>query len=220
MRRPRTDYGCRVDERTVVRDLTRTASPPLVPEIRLRLAEEPFATWSATRAEAPPFWAFAWAGGQALARYVLDHPDVVAGRRVADIASGSGLVAIAASLAGASHVTAYDVDPLSLSAIVENAALNGVTLEAVQSDVTTSPPDASDIVLAGDVCYDPGMAPPMLAALRACARRGASVLVGDPRRPYLPRDLKAEAEYDVPKTGNLEERDTTRAAVFKLSPTD
>ncbi|WP_051467281.1 class I SAM-dependent methyltransferase [Actinomadura oligospora] len=205
-----------MDQRAVVRELTRTASPPLVPEVRLRLAEEPFTTWAATRAEDPPFWAFAWAGGQALARFVLDRPDVVAGRHVADIASGSGLVAIAACLAGARRVTAYDVDPLSLTAIGENAGLNGVALEAVRSDVTTTPPDDADVVLAGDVCYDPDMAPPMLAVLRTCAARGAKVLVGDPRRAYLPRDLKAEAEYDVPNTGNLEERDTTRAAVFHL----
>jgi predicted nicotinamide N-methyase len=142
----------------------------------------------------------------------------VSGRRVADVASGSGLVAIAASLAGAAHVTAYDVDPLSLSAIAENAALNDVALEAVRSDVTASPPDAADVVLAGDVCYDPDMAPPMLAALRTCAGRGATVLVGDPRRAYLPRGLTAEAEYDVPSTGNVEERDLTRTAVFRLHP--
>ncbi|MFC5185855.1 class I SAM-dependent methyltransferase [Actinomadura harenae] len=208
-----------MDQLTVVRELTRTTSPPLVPEVRLRLAEEPFAAWAATRAEDPPFWAFAWAGGQALARFVLDRPHLVAGRRVADIASGSGLVAIAACLAGASRVTACDVDPLSLSAIGENAALNGVALDAVQCDVTKDPPDDADVVLAGDVCYDPDMAPPMLAVLRACAARGAHVLVGDPRRAYLPRGLEAEAEYDVPDTGNLEERDTTRAAVFRLHAT-
>ncbi|MEV4257522.1 hypothetical protein AB0J52_30565, partial [Spirillospora sp. NPDC049652] len=113
---------------------------------------------------------------------------------------------------------AYDVDPLSLSAIAENAALNDVALEAVRSDVTASPPAAADVVLAGDVCYDPDMAPPMLAALRACAGRGATVLVGDPRRAYLPRGLTAEAEYDVPSTGNVEERDLTRTAVFRLHP--
>ncbi|MCP2340434.1 class I SAM-dependent methyltransferase [Actinomadura rupiterrae] len=210
-----------MDERAVVRELTRTASPPLVPEVRLRLAEEPFATWTATRADDPPFWAFAWAGGQVLARYVLDHPDVVAGRRVADIASGSGLVAIAAALAGAAHVTAFDVDPLARTAATENAALNDVVVEVVQADVTRTPGlhealQTADVVLAGDVCYDPDMAPPMLAALRACAARGAKVLVGDPHRPYLPRGLASIAEYDVPETGNLEERDTTRAAVFVL----
>ncbi|MFC4908887.1 class I SAM-dependent methyltransferase [Actinomadura gamaensis] len=211
-----------MDERAVVRGLTRLTSPPLVPEIRLRLAEEPFATWTATRADDPPFWAFAWSGGQALARFVLDRPEAVAGRRVADIASGSGLVAIAAALVGAAAVTAFDVDPLAQTAAAENAALNNVVVETVRADVTAdesaSELKAADVVLAGDVCYDPDMAPPMLAVLRACAERGAHVLVGDPRRPYLPRGLEAVAEYDVPETGNLEERDTTRAAVFELRP--
>ncbi|MCO5990539.1 50S ribosomal protein L11 methyltransferase [Actinoallomurus spadix] len=205
-----------------VRALTRVSAPPLVPELSLHLAEEPFATWEATRhgraasEVPPPFWAFAWAGGQALARHVLDHPETVAGRRVLDLASGSGLVAISAALAGARSVTACDIDPLAVTAIGLNAALNGVRVDVLSEDVLGRDLDGVDLILAGDVCYDADLAGAMMAFLRAQRRRGREVLLGDPLRPYLPDGLTAVARYEVGGTANLEERAVTAAAVFAI----
>ncbi|MEV5750666.1 50S ribosomal protein L11 methyltransferase [Actinoallomurus sp. NPDC052308] len=205
-----------------VRALTRISTPPLVPEISLHLAEEPFAAWEATqrgRTAAdvpPPFWAFAWAGGQALARHVLDQPQAVAGRRVLDLASGSGLVAISAALAGARSVTACDIDPLAATAIGLNAALNDVHVDVLADDVLERGVDEVDVILAGDVCYDADLAEAMMTFLRAQRRRGLDVLLGDPLRPYLPDGLAAVARYEVAGTANLEERAVTAAAVFAL----
>ncbi|MCO6010951.1 50S ribosomal protein L11 methyltransferase [Actinoallomurus purpureus] len=209
-----------------VRALTRVSAPPLVPEVSLHLADEPFATWEATQREQaapdapPPFWAFAWAGGQALARHVLDHPRTVAGRRVLDLASGSGLVAISAALAGARSVTACDIDPLAATAIGLNAALNGVRVDVLAEDVLADDLgdgfDGVDLILAGDVCYDADLAGAMMAFLRARRRHGVDVLVGDPLRPYLPDGLTAVARYEVAGTANLEERAVTAAAVFAI----
>jgi predicted nicotinamide N-methyase len=209
-----------------VRALTRIASPPLVPEIVLHLADEPFATWEATQRDhpgfdaPPPFWAFAWAGGQALARHVLDHPETVAGRRVLDLASGSGLVAISAALAGARSVTACDVDLLAATAIGLNTALNGVHVGVLTDDVLggglADVLADVDVVLAGDVCYDADLARAMMTFLRAQRRHGRDVLIGDPLRPYLPDGLSIVARYEVPGTANLEERAVTPAAVFAV----
>ncbi|MCO5999484.1 class I SAM-dependent methyltransferase [Actinoallomurus rhizosphaericola] len=205
-----------------VRALTRVCAPPLVPEICLHLADEPFAAWEATQRGGaasdvpPPFWAFAWAGGQALARHVLDHPESVAGRRVLDLASGSGLVAIAAALAGARSVTACDIDPLAATAIGLNAALNGVRLDVLADDVLDRDLDGVDVILAGDVCYDADLAGAMMTFLRAQRRRGVEVLLGDPLRPYLPDGLTTVARYEVAGTANLEERAVTAAAVFAI----
>jgi predicted nicotinamide N-methyase len=172
---------------------------PLTPEISLHLAEPGRGLFDATGGEfhsdrPPPFWSFAWAGGQALARYVLDHPDAVRGRRVTDLGTGSGLVAIAAAKAGAAEVTAVDSDPEAVAAALRNAAANDVTIAA-----TVTRPAPADVVLAGDAFYTVRVAEQMTAALVAARRAGARVLVGDPGRGYFPERLfDRRAEYDVP----------------------
>jgi predicted nicotinamide N-methyase len=195
---------------------TRAVGVPLVPEITLRQTDDdPFALWERS-GEDVPYWAFAWAGGQALARYVLDHPEVVAGRRVLDLASGSGLVAIAAALAGASAVTATDVDPLAVLAIGVNAEANGVTVTALLADVLDSDGGDAEVVLAGDVCYDVDMARLVLPFLGRATARGALVLVGDPGREYFPRTgFERLAGYPVPATGKLEGGDITPTTVWR-----
>jgi predicted nicotinamide N-methyase len=154
----------------------------------------------------PPFWAFAWLGGQALARHVLDTPVEVAGRRVLDLATGSGLCALAAVRAGAAHVEGVDVDPVAVVAAGLNAERNGLELVLRVRDVLDEPlPPDVDVVLAGDVFYDAAMAERVQPWLLAAARRGARVLLGDPGRHYLPRALLAElAAYDLPTTRELE----------------
>jgi predicted nicotinamide N-methyase len=194
---------------------TASARVPLVPEIVLRLADEPFELWERT-GDALPYWAFAWAGGQALARYVLDHPRLVAGRRVLDLASGSGLVAIAAAVAGADSVTATDVDPLAMSAIDVNAQDNGVSVLARCADILDSDGGNAEVVLAGDVCYDRSMADRILPFLTRVAARGIPVIVGDPGRAHFPQaDYTALATYPVPVTGALEADDTTPTTVWQ-----
>jgi len=198
----------------------------LVPEIRLHQASEPIGLWQRTELAAgrtdldPPFWAFAWPGGQALARHLLDHPEAVQGRRVIDIASGSGLVAIAAAKAGAAAVTAYDIDPVAAAAITVNADANGVAVLAVCADVldTGSPawPDV-DVVLAADAFYERGLAGRVTRFLERARARGAEVLVGDFGRAYLPRDrLTALAAYDVPGLSVLEDSDVKRTTIWAL----
>jgi predicted nicotinamide N-methyase len=201
---------------------TRLVATPLAPEIRLRLADEATELWKKTEDELgriglpPPFWAFAWAGGQALARYVLDHPELVAGRRVLDFAAGSGLVAIAAAKAGASVVEASEIDPFAAAAIALNAAQNDVSLIVRPVDLVGSD-DGWDVVLAGDVSYQRDMAESATRWLAALARRGATVLIGDPWRSYLARDLlEPTATYDVPVSRALEDADIKRAAVFRF----
>ncbi len=198
---------------------------PLTPEIRLHLAHEALAIWRKTEEELaadglpPPFWAFAWAGGQALARYVLDHPEIIHGRRVLDLASGSGLVGIAAALAGAKAVVCADVDPFAVQAIPLNAAANGVTVEATDADLLTAPFVAYDTVLVGDLFYEKGLAASALAFARRQQAAGADVLIGDPGRSYLPRgELVQVAEYAVPVTRELEDAEIKRTAVWRLKP--
>jgi predicted nicotinamide N-methyase len=189
----------------------------MVPEITLRLADEPFELWERT-GEDVPYWAFAWVGGQALARHVLDNPELVAGRHVLDVASGSGLVAVAAALAGAASVTAVDVDPLAVLAIGVNADANGVRLTARCADLLATDVSA-DVVLAGDVCYDPDMAARVLPFLARTAAAGTVVLVGDPGRGYLPDTGFARlATYRVPLTRVLEGRETTPTTVWRRLP--
>lgn len=162
------------------------------------------------------YWAFAWAGGQALARHVLDHPDLVAGRRVLDFAAGSGLAAIAAAKAGAAVAEASEIDELALAAMALNAAQNGVSLVARADDLIGAD-DGWDVVLAGDVSYQRDMAEAVTRWLAALARRGAAVLIGDPWRAYLARDLlEPIAAYDVPVTRALEDADVKRAGVFRF----
>lgn len=190
--------------------------PGLVPEITLLVATDVVALWEALEVQAgevpsePPFWAAAWPGGQALARFVLDAPEFVAGRSVLDLGSGSGLVAIAAALAGARRVVASEIDPFGAAAVAVNAADNGVGPFDVVGDVLhTGPPDV-DVVLAGDVCYDRAMSERVLPYLDAARARGSVVLLGDPGRPYVPHDrLTAVATSDVPDTEGPQVRRTT-----------
>ncbi|WP_432967929.1 class I SAM-dependent methyltransferase [Dactylosporangium sp. CA-233914] len=205
-----------------VLDNTRLAPVPLAPEVRLRLADEAIELWERTETDQggqmpPPFWAFAWAGGQALARYVLDNPHLIAGRTVLDLAAGSGLVAIAAMKAGAARVTAVEIDPLAVAAIGINAEANGVDVTPLLADVLEQEPDA-EVVLAGDVFYSREMTRRMLGYLRRAASSGATVLVGDPGRAYLPREhLTLVAEYDVPVPQTLEDAPVKRTVVWSVN---
>ena len=187
-----------------IREHTSARATEFVLEVVLRVAEDVTPLWELTGASEPPFWAFPWAGGQGVARYVLDNPQVVAGKRVFDLASGSGLVAIAAALAGATKVTACDIDEMALVAVGINAAANGVCITPLAADVLETTVDA-DVVLAGDVFYDKDMAAAVLPFLRRAAQASALVLVGDPSRPYLPKDLfELVATYEVPVPKSLE----------------
>jgi predicted nicotinamide N-methyase len=208
----------------VRRNTTITASP-LVPEIRLHLATEITPIWQATEevlarsALPPPFWAFAWAGGQALARYLLDHPEVVAGRSVLDFGAGSGLVAIAAARAGAASVLAAEIDHFAAAAIAANAALNGVTIAVTTANALDTADPGCEVVTAGDVCYERPMAERVTAWLRDLARRGGLVLLGDPGRAYLPsHGLHERARYLVPTSRELEDRESRDGVVWEVLP--
>ena len=210
----------------IIRGSTTLSPVVLVPEIRLYQASEPMSVWQHTEQATgrtgldPPFWAFAWAGGQALARYLLDHPGAVTGRHVIDVASGSGLVAIAAVLAGAAGVTAYDIDPLAATAITANAEANGVAIPAVCTDVLSGlPPDGTDLVLVADAFYERDLAAQVLRFAERSQARGAAVLAGDFGRAYLPRArLVPLASYDVPGLGALEDADVKCTTVWTLRP--
>jgi predicted nicotinamide N-methyase len=231
-----------------IRSRTTMAAPPLIPEITLYLSgEEPTALWEHTERETgrgdlpPPFWAYPWAGGIALARFLLDHPERAAGRVVLDLASGSGLVAIAAALAGAARVIASDIDPMAVTAIALNAEVNGVDIAVTDADLLTGEaaaaallagqallageatwpaPDswpAPDLVVVGDACYERRMAHRMLAFLRRAQSSGASTLLGDPGRAYLPATgLRALARYDVPAWPGLEDTEVKHSTVWEL----
>lgn len=205
-----------------IRRNTRALSPPAAPELSLYLADDAVALWELTEEQLgelglpPPFWAFAWAGGQALARYLLDHPEVARGRNVLDMASGSGIVAIAAMKAGASAVLCADIDRFAAHAATLNAELNSVTLQTTDADLIGAEV-AQDFILVGDLFYDRDLAPRVLAWLRTLQAQGKDVLIGDPGRTYLPRDqLEQVAAYDVPVTRMLEDAEVKRAAVWKL----
>lgn len=212
----------KTDPEIFIRGNTSPMTPPHVPEIRLHLATEAHELWLKTEEELaeiglpPPFWAFAWAGGQGLARYVLDHPETVAGKRVVDFASGSGLVAIAAMMAGANSVLAADIDPWTATAVGLNAALNGVEIGFTGENLIGSDVDA-DVLLAGDVFYDRDFAAALLPWFERLAASGVSVLVGDPGRAYLPRDrLEACAVYEVPVTRALEDSEVKKTTVWRF----
>ena len=197
-----------------------------MPEISLYCADNAYDVWSLTSGgdeSAPmPFWSFAWAGGQALARHLLDHPELVAGRRVLDLACGSGLVAIAAALAGAEQVTANDVDPHAIAAVQLNAHANGAAVTTLLADLLdddVAEVAAVDVVLAGDVCYESELTARMLAFLLRAHERGADVLLGDPGRTYLPREhLEEVSAYDVPTTLVLEDATTKRTTIWRPRP--
>jgi predicted nicotinamide N-methyase len=206
-----------------IRANTEVLAPPLVPEIKLHLAHEAVPLWEKTEEQLgemglpPPFWAFAWAGGQALARYVLDHPECVHGKRVIDVASGSGLVAIAAKQAGAASVLAADIDAFSVASIELNAKLNGTDIQATSRDLLDAPYVDCDVILVGDLFYEKSIAERLYAWLRAAQANGINSLIGDPGRSYLPREhLKMCAEYNVPVTRDLEDAEIKRTAVWQL----
>jgi predicted nicotinamide N-methyase len=212
-----------MDPEAFVRANTLVSAPPLAPEIRLHLATQVTPIWQATEESLsrwgtpPPFWAFAWAGGQALARYILDHPEIVAGRDVLDLASGSGIVAIAAAKAGARRVVAADIDSFAATAIVLNAVLNDVDIAIETRDLLDRGAAGWGVVLAGDVCYEEPMASRMIVMLRRTAARGRLALLGDPGRAYLPRDgLVERARYVVPTSLELEDREAKEAVVWEV----
>jgi predicted nicotinamide N-methyase len=205
-----------------VQSNTRLRPVSHVPELLLHQADEPIEIWELTEGaqhaqQPPPFWAFPWAGGLALARYLLDHPAVVAGRSVLDLASGSGLVALAAARAGAASVRAVDIDPTAAAAIRLNADANGLAVTVAVADILDGDAGDADVVLAGDVFYSQAMAERMLGYLRRAALAGAEVLVGDPERAFLPREQftpLAVADVTVPPV--LESTTVRRTTVWRL----
>jgi predicted nicotinamide N-methyase len=212
-----------LDRRAFIREHTRLLPVPHAPEIAIHVAEEATELWQKTEDELatiglpPPFWAFAWAGGQALARYLLDEPAIARGRRVLDFASGSGLVAIAAARCGAAGVEACDIDAFAAEAMALNAAANGVPL-IIRLEDLVGRDEGWDVVCAGDVCYERAMADSVIAWLATLAARGAQVLIGDPGRSYLPKErLEALASYAVPVTRSLEDAEIKHSTVWRLA---
>jgi predicted nicotinamide N-methyase len=212
-----------MDPAIFVRRNTTVEAPPLVPELQLHLATEVTPIWQASEeslardAVPPPFWAFAWAGGQALARYLLDNPETVAGRTVLDFGSGSGLVALAAARAGACHVLAAEIDHFAAAAIALNAALNKLNIEVTTADVLGMVNTDWDVITAGDVCYEREMAERVVPWLRTLAESGALVLLGDPGRAYLPATgLIERGRYLVPTSRELEDRDSRETVVWQV----
>ena len=211
------------DRAAFVRANTALIQPPLTPEIRLHLATEIVPIWKSTEEQLaaqgvpPPFWAFAWAGGQALARYVLDNPELVRDKTVLDFAAGSGIVSVAAVKAGAASVTGVEIDDYAVAAMALNAEANGVAVECVKQDLVGGD-GGWDVVLAGDVCYEREMSMRVFEWLSKLARRGALVLIGDPGRNYLPKnDLEALQTYEVQTTRELEDREIRRTTVYHVS---
>jgi predicted nicotinamide N-methyase len=223
-----TPFPSAAEIETFVREHATIASTACIPELQFWLATEITPLWGATeswlraRGIPPPFWAFAWAGGQALARYVLDRPEVVRGRRVVDFASGSGLVAIAAARAGAAEVVATEIDPFAEVVIRMNAALNGVQVTVTRDDLLEAcgALRAHDVLFAGDVCYERPMAERVAAFARERARAGVEVFLGDPGRAYLlpPEHLEEVARYDVPVSSDVEGDEVRHATVWRVRP--
>lgn len=209
--------------RAFILENTRVQATPHAPELVLHLADEITPIWTLTEEAleelglAPPFWAFAWAGGQALARYILDNPQIVAGKTVVDFATGSGLVAIAAMKAGAKSVLANDIDSFCEAAVSLNAEINSVSLAFTDRNLLESPPPAAEVLLAGDICYEKPMADAVMAWLARGRAAGATVLIGDPGRTYFPKDgLVKLAEYQVQTTRELEDFAVKRTCVWTL----
>lgn len=211
----------RAAERFILEN-TKPIAPPLVPEIVLRLAEESLPIWQKTEDELgelnvpPPFWAFAWAGGQAVSRYLLDNQDICRGLPALDLGSGSGISAIAAAKAGASYVVAADIDPLALAACVVNAAANAVTLHTTDRDMLSAPPPREAVVIVGDLFYERELADRVLRFIAGAKDEGCSVYIGDPRRSYFPEGkFTPLAEYQVPVTRELEDFEIKRTTVWR-----
>jgi len=203
---------------------TKLLPVPLVPEIKLHLAEESLPIWQKIEAELearnipPPYWAFAWAGGQALARYVLDHASLVAGRHVLDLGSGSGLAAIAAAKARAGAVQAAEIDAFAIAAITLNAEANGVTVMTIERDLLADTQASAEVLLVGDLFYEKALAERTLAYCEQAQAHQALVLVGDPQRSYFPRHrFEPLAEYVVPVTRELEDAEIKRTSVWRLT---
>jgi predicted nicotinamide N-methyase len=212
------------DRVAFIRANTEILRPPLVPEISLHLAHEALPLWQkteeqlATEGLPPPFWAFAWAGGQALARHVLDHSQIVRKQTIIDLASGSGLVAVAAMKAGAASVLAADVDLFAAAAAELNAELNGVTLDVTTADLLLSEPPERSVILVGDFFYQKSLADMAFDWLKAAMAKGSQVLIGDPGRSYLPvSSLVRLAEYGVPVTRELEDCEIKRTSIWRLA---
>ena len=210
-----------IDHATFIHQHTELLAVPLVPEIRLHLAHEAVPIWQKTEEELgklglpPPFWAFAWAGGQALARYVLDHPQIVTGKTVLDLASGSGLVGIAAMKAGARSVLAADIDAFALAAIAINAAANGCHLTTTGEDLLNVARQDFEVILVGDLFYEQTTAARCLAFLESS--RG-EILIGDPGRSYLPKQrLQEVATYAVPVSRDLEDSEIKKTSVWRIA---
>jgi predicted nicotinamide N-methyase len=211
------------DPTAFIRANTRSQTVPHAPEITLWLADEVTPIWRLTEEELgelglpPPFWAFAWAGGQALARWLLDRPQEVSEKRVLDFAAGSGLVGIAAMKAGAAQVLCCDIDPFCGAAVALNAQANGVEVAFTDANLLDAPPPDVDVICAGDVCYEQPMAGRVLDWLASARAKGARVLIGDPHRTYFPREgLTFLAEYRVPTTRELEDFEIKRTSVWAL----
>lgn len=212
-----------VDHPEFIRQNTSLLAPPLVPEVRLHLAHEAVPIWQKTEEELgeiglpPPFWAFAWAGGQALSRYVLDHPELVLGQSVLDLATGSGLVAIAAKKAGAADVLAADIDLFACAATRLNAQANDVALDVTDDDLLQNGPPDIDVILVGDLFYEKDLAARVHAWLGLAQEQGSVVLIGDPGRSYLPKSALVHViDYNVPVTRELEDSEIKRTAVWRL----
>ena len=213
-----------MDALPFIRQNAALTAPPLVPEVVLHLAVEALPLWEKTEEELqaiglpPPYWAFAWAGGQALARYVLDHPEVVAQRQVLDVASGSGLVAIAAAKAGARRVEASEIDAIACAAISANAEANSAAVIVVEGD-PIGRDDVPEVVLVGDAFYEKPLADRLLPWLELLSARGATILLGDPGRSYFPRNrFELLATFEVPVTRALEDSEIKRTSVWRLGP--
>lgn len=213
------------DHDAFIRANTRLMAPPLVPEILLHLAEESLPIWRKTEEELgemnvpPPYWAFAWAGGQALARYLLDNRTLVSGQVVLDLGCGSGLSGLAAAKAGAARVTAADIDGFALAAVALNAAANDVEITATAVDVLAAAPDPEwSVILVGDLFYERALATLVETFIDRAQANGALVLVGDPQRSYFPKQrFTAVAEYSVPVTRELEDSEIKRTSVWRLN---
>jgi predicted nicotinamide N-methyase len=207
-----------VTPEALVRSATALAAVPFVPEITLLTASEPFGLWDRTDRDAPPFWAFPWAGGQALARHILDNPALVRGRRVLDAASGSGLVAIAAAKAGAGSVVAGDIDPNAVAAIGINAVANDARVTGRSLDLAVHDTCEADVILLADAFYQRDLASLAMRFLRAAARSGAAVLLADPGRAFLPAEsLIAIASYEIPVLTALEDTPVKTVTVYRLA---
>jgi predicted nicotinamide N-methyase len=212
-----------IDRRAFILANTELTAPPLLPEIPLHLATEVTPLWEATESTLatvnlpPPYWAFAWPGGRAVARHVLDVPELVAGKRVLDFAAGSGMIAIAAAKAGAAEVRAVEIDDFAATVIAMNAEANGVAVQTVCEDIVGRPLPGVDVVLAGDVCYERPMAERVISWFRGLARDGVLVIIGDPGRAYVPKTgLEALAKFAVPTSLDLEDREVRDTVVWRL----